>query len=99
MKIIPTSPITGVEQYTKIKQKQIVDKTHELGKDEISVSDDATLFADALRMAKQDLNDRLINSDIDIVDIRGKIANGSYEVDKDELASSIMMLQGYYERR
>ena len=98
MKIIPTPPVSGIEQYSKINKKTQVGSTQAMQRDEIVFSNDATLFSDALKTAKQSLNDRLVNANIDVAEIKGKIQDGSYEVDSEQLADSIMMLQGYYER-
>lgn len=99
MKILPTQQVAGIEQYNKISKKTNVNMSQPINqRDEIVFSNDATLFADALKSARQSLNDRLVNSNIDIAEIRSSIASGTYEVDNNELADSIMMLQGYYER-
>ncbi len=99
MKIIPTGQIMGMEQYGKIKPKAKVDTAQSIGQDEINVSSDATLFSETLKVAKQDLNDRLQGSKIDLSEIKSQIENGTYEVDSEKLADSMLMLTGYYERR
>ena len=99
MKIIPTTQIAGIEQYGKIKQKASVTESQQLGTDQITFSSDATLFSETLKAAKQDLNVRLAGANINLDEIKNEIANGSYEVDSNDLAESLMMLQGYYERK
>ncbi|MDL2238557.1 flagellar biosynthesis anti-sigma factor FlgM, partial [Christensenellaceae bacterium OttesenSCG-928-K19] len=56
-------------------------------------------FAETLKAAKQSMTERLQSSQIDLAEVKSQIESGSYEVDSNELADSILMLQGYYERR
>jgi anti-sigma28 factor (negative regulator of flagellin synthesis) len=100
MKVNVTFPIAGLEQYKAMRNKSHVGAAAETGRtDEIEFSSDAKLFSDTMKAAKVSLGERLRGSRIDLDSIKGKIESGAYEIDSRELANSIMMLQGYYERR
>lgn len=100
MKVNSTFPVAGLEQYKALRGKPKVGPAAEIvQQDEIAFSKDATLFADALKNAKSAITERLNKPHADIDGIKNSIESGSYEVKSDELADSILFLQGYYERR
>ncbi len=100
MKVNVTFPVAGLEQYKATRKKAEVGSATQVSQhDEIAFSKDATLFSDVLKAAKSSISDRLEKSDINIDTIKSKIESGAYEVKAEELADSILMLQGYYERR
>ena len=100
MKVNVTFPVAGLEQYKALRKKSGVASAPNVSQqDEIAFSNDATLFSDALKAAKNDMDERMRKSDIDLDAIKGKIESGAYKVEAEELANSILMLQGYYERR
>jgi len=98
MKINLTPPVSRVEQYKVQRTKAAARTSSASPTDQISFSSDATLFADTVKTAKASLQERLDSSNIDLDSIKGKIESGSYKVDAKELADSMMMLSGYFER-
>lgn len=97
MKINMTPPVSRVEQYKVNRTKAASETAQTSQADQISFSSDATLFAETVKAAKVSLQERLSASNIDLDSIKSKIENGSYKVDADELANSMMMLNGYYD--
>lgn len=99
MKINMTPPVSRIEQQYRVSRTTAVQSNSSVSQaDQISFSGDATLFAETVRIAKIDLQERLAKSNIDLDKIKEKIENGSYEINTTELADSMMMLNGYYDR-
>lgn len=99
MKINMTPPVSRIEQQYKVNRTAAVQANGTVSQtDQISFSGDATLFAETVRTVKADIQVRLTQSNIDLDQIKTKIENGSYEINTTELADSLMMLNGYYDR-
>lgn len=99
MKINMTPPVSRIEQQYRVSRTTSVQANGAAAQaDQISFSGDATLFAETVRTVKADLQVRLTQSNIDLDQIKTKIENGSYEINTMELADSMMMLNGYYDR-
>jgi anti-sigma28 factor (negative regulator of flagellin synthesis) len=96
MKINMTPPVSRVEQYKVGRSKAAPGATRAGQTDQISFSGDATLFAETVKAARASIQERLDASEIDLDAIKGKIESGSYKVNAEELANSMMMLNGYY---
>jgi anti-sigma28 factor (negative regulator of flagellin synthesis) len=56
------------------------------------------LFSDTIKAAKASVSERLSGEGIDISSIKNQIESGNYSIDENQLAESILMLTGYYER-
>ena len=96
MKINSMPPVSKLEQYKVQRQRNDVRSAAIPGrKDEFEVSDDAALFSDAMKTAKASVAARLNEEGIDVASIKNQIASGSYSVNTDRLAESILMLTGY----
>lgn len=92
MKIDATSSVYGIDPYRNIQNKRAVQPAAALlGSDEAEFSSDAVSFAEAFSAVKIQMEEHLSGTNPYIEVAKAQIASGTYVVDHEDLASSILL--------
>lgn len=92
MKINATSSIYSVESLYRRQATKAVAKTSAAPEnDKVDLSTEAVSFADAFSMVKSSIEVQLSQRPDSVDTIKAQVAAGTYTVDTEELASSILL--------
>lgn len=91
MKINATSSIYPVESYRTQSMKSATSASARPENDKVVLSTEALSFADAFSAVKASIDVHVTQSAASVENIRAQVAAGTYTVDTDDLASSILL--------
>ncbi|MBD5559256.1 MAG: hypothetical protein HDQ87_02690 [Clostridia bacterium] len=91
MKVDATSSLYGIDPYRNLQNRHTVQKAAAVqGSDKADVSSDAVTFAEAFASVKVEMEDHLNQVNPFVGVAKSQIAEGTYVVDFEEVASAIL---------